>query len=577
MRTAPIKAHSESSHHSLVNRENHSFFTVKTENETPFFSPSTIQSKLKIGSPDDQYEQQADRVADAVVNSPAPEVQMQPLEEEEEMLQMKSETGQTGGYAPPEISSKVKNPGNGASLPGNVNREMSQKIGADFSDVTIHTGSHASTLNQSLGARAFTHGKDIFFNSGEYNPATTEGKHLLAHELVHVVQQGKINHSKKNIIQKQEIFDFSEEEGEIINVPVERIAGRGSEAGEREVEGQIVRLRGWVDLYLSAYRDGLNSFSDTMNFASEQEAQPRYFDVALKEVGKILLDQLIDYATRGMPVVGPVVKGAKSIFSELYDEAQRAQAAEGEAQIRSYIVNTRNAISEEGGVHRQLLEMMDNARPQLLEQYRSAVFQSSLSAPDEESRETMIASQGTYGALTGEAAIFIRDLRNQVEEFRDRIPSAPAFQRRFTERFANTPGLTAPLTRGGIESGSLWLNMRIHRERQGDADSESWSIRIDNTASSWELATTAPQASRLAQSLSDTIRGSVANTSLPKYLNVRIVTERFGLNNYERAIIYFRNPENPDFRGWNVGLSRWVWEQSEIKERALSVTRITAR
>jgi hypothetical protein len=577
MRTAPIKTHSESSHHSLLNRENQSFFTAKAENETPFFSPVTIQPKLKIGSPDDQYEQQADRVADAVVQSSVPDIQQQPAEEEEEMLQMKSETGNSGGYASPEISSKVRNPGNGTSLPGSVNREMSQKIGADFSDVNIHTGSHASKLNQSLGARAFTHGKDIFFNSGEYNPASVEGKRLLAHELTHVVQQGNKNRSNKNIIQKQEIFDFSDEEGEMIHVPVERVAGRGSEAGEREVEGQIARLRGWVDLYLSAYRDGLNSFSDTMNFASDQEAQPRYYDVALKEVGKILLDQLINYATRGMPIVGPVVSGAKSVLTEFYNEAQRAQAAEGETQIRSYIVNTRNSISEEGGVHRQLLEMMDNARPQLLERYRSAVFQSSLRAPDEESRETMIASQGTYGALTGEAAIFLRDLRTQVEEFRNRIPSATVFQRRFTERFANTPGLTAPLTRGGIESGSLWLNMRIHRERHGEGDDSYWSIRIENNSSSWELATTAPQSSRLAQSLSDTIRGSVANTSLPKYLNVRVVTERFGLNDYERAIIYFRNPENPDFRGWNVGLSRWVWEQPYIKRTALSVTRITAR
>ena len=211
MRTAPMKTHSESSHHSLVNRENQSFFTAKTENETPFFSPVTIQPKLKIGSPDDQYEQQADRIADSVVQSSVPDIQQQPSEEEEEMLQMKckeceeeelqmkSETGQSGGYASSEMSGQVKNPGNGTPLPGSVNREMSQKIGADFSDVNIHTGSKAAELNESIGARAFTHKKDIFFNSGEYNPASVEGKHLLAHELTHVVQQ---NRGKPSVIQR---------------------------------------------------------------------------------------------------------------------------------------------------------------------------------------------------------------------------------------------------------------------------------------------------------------------------------------------------------------------------------------
>ena len=39
------------------------------------------------------------------------------------------------------------------------------------------------------GSQAFTHGQDIYFNSGKYSPDTNEGKSLLAHELTHVVQQ----------------------------------------------------------------------------------------------------------------------------------------------------------------------------------------------------------------------------------------------------------------------------------------------------------------------------------------------------------------------------------------------------
>ena len=54
----------------------------------------------------------------------------------------------------------------------------------------IHTGGQANHLAKSVNARAFTVGSDIFFAGGEYNPQTTEGKKLMAHELTHTVQQG---------------------------------------------------------------------------------------------------------------------------------------------------------------------------------------------------------------------------------------------------------------------------------------------------------------------------------------------------------------------------------------------------
>ena len=551
-----------------------------------------LQAKLKIGSTHSRFEKQADRVADSVMTMADQPLQMQPSEEEEQLQMQPSEEEEelqmkhkhpasvqmapngTSAVKPGHTSNNVAKKitglkGNGQKMPTKVTREMSQKIGADFSDVTIHKGKEAAFLNKEIGARAFTYGKDIYFNSGEYNPASSEGKHLLAHELTHVVQQGG-----SQLIQRQETFDFSDEEGSTIVVPVEEISGRGREAGEREVEAEINKLRGWVGLYLSAYRDGLNSFSDTMSFSSDAEAQPRYFDVALKEVGKVLLDELINYATAGMPIVGPVVKGAKSVITSLYNEAQRAQSSQNEATIRSYIVNTRNAISEDGGIHRQLLELMDNARPILLNDYRNAVEQGSSGAQNEAERSEMEQSQGVHGVVTGEAARFIRDLRSQTEEFKERVPTASEFQRRFTEAFADTSGLTDYVSQGGEESGSLHLEMDIYRERNDDG---SWSIEIQDTASSWELATSAPNASRLAQNLNDTVGGSVDNTSLPKYLHVRVETEVFGLNEYSNAIIYFENSNQPDFRGWDVALSRWIWSHPTIVSRALSVNNISER
>jgi hypothetical protein len=71
-------------------------------------------------------------------------------------------------------------------------------MGADFSEVRIHTDREATDMNKSLRAQAFALGRDVFFNAGKYRPETTKGLHLLAHELTHVVQQGKAAKKKPN-------------------------------------------------------------------------------------------------------------------------------------------------------------------------------------------------------------------------------------------------------------------------------------------------------------------------------------------------------------------------------------------
>jgi hypothetical protein len=80
--------------------------------------------------------------------------------------------------------------GNGQPLPESARDFFEPRFGQDFSQVQIHTGEEADTLNQALQARAFTTGSDIFFREGEYDPESSGGRELLAHELTHVVQQG---------------------------------------------------------------------------------------------------------------------------------------------------------------------------------------------------------------------------------------------------------------------------------------------------------------------------------------------------------------------------------------------------
>jgi hypothetical protein len=66
---------------------------------------------------------------------------------------------------------------------------MEDRMGDSLGDVRIHTGPQAAAACESINARAFTVGNHIAFNSGEYDPGSPEGQHVLAHELAHVRQQ----------------------------------------------------------------------------------------------------------------------------------------------------------------------------------------------------------------------------------------------------------------------------------------------------------------------------------------------------------------------------------------------------
>lgn len=95
-----------------------------------------------------------------------------------------------GGRVHPDVTAQINAArGRGTPLDPAVREQMSGALNHDFADVRVHHDTLASTLAQSVQARAFTTGADIFFASGEYQPAAASGRELLAHELTHVVQQ----------------------------------------------------------------------------------------------------------------------------------------------------------------------------------------------------------------------------------------------------------------------------------------------------------------------------------------------------------------------------------------------------
>jgi len=94
----------------------------------------------------------------------------------------------------PDVPQDVENSihrerGGGQNLDPGVRRQMESSFGANFSGVRVHTDGQADSLSRTLNARAFTTGQDIFFRQGAYEPGSSVGRELLAHELTHVVQQ----------------------------------------------------------------------------------------------------------------------------------------------------------------------------------------------------------------------------------------------------------------------------------------------------------------------------------------------------------------------------------------------------
>lgn len=179
-----------------------------------------LQTKLKINSPGDKYEREADQVADTVMSTNSPLVQRSNCSscgkdnDNDDVLQTKPvsdkispvtqipgntlndslllrkamESGQSG--AGESITQQLNEArGKGEKLPGATQKFMEQRFGSDFDQVRIHNDSTSATLNNQISSKAFTHGKDIFFSKGYYMPSRPEGQKLIAHELTHVIQQ----------------------------------------------------------------------------------------------------------------------------------------------------------------------------------------------------------------------------------------------------------------------------------------------------------------------------------------------------------------------------------------------------
>jgi len=143
-----------------------------------------LQRKLAIGSSHDPLESEADRIATEVMTRPArPGVSVAPVR----VQRLAAHGSSRAGEAPASVDHVLS--GSGQPLESDLLDEMGSRFGHDFSQVRVHQGGAAEQSAREISARAYTTGNNIVFGAGAYAPATAEGRHLLAHELTHVVQQ----------------------------------------------------------------------------------------------------------------------------------------------------------------------------------------------------------------------------------------------------------------------------------------------------------------------------------------------------------------------------------------------------
>jgi hypothetical protein len=231
-----------------------------------------LQKKLRLGKSKDNYEQNADRVANQVMAMPMPPcgLQHQPKnEEEEEQIQRAAPPVEQPVSLDDIEAPLAQTKGAGRPLPYAPRAFFETRFDADFSDVRVHTGTDAVHLSSNINAEAFTYGSDIYFNLGKYNPYSSEGQQLLAHELAHVVQQGNvkvqaprtIQPGNRNIIQRK---TRSIERGQGL---YPRVLASGREAAEQVAKqlpnGLSAKVAaggyGWIEL-----RPGLIYMGDRM-------------------------------------------------------------------------------------------------------------------------------------------------------------------------------------------------------------------------------------------------------------------------------------------------------------------------
>lgn len=198
--------------------------------------PARVQTKLAINEPGDKYERKADRVAGQVMRMPEPQAARntqvsQGTQASKINLQRRATNQAVPATLPPIVHDVLHSPGQ--PLDPATRAFMEPRFGHDFSRVRVHTDTKAAESARAVNALAYTIGWNTVFGAGEYAPETTAGRRLLAHELVHTIQQRKSGNERTlQEIQMGRSSDAYERFAELMaRQASERDAVEGTKAG----------------------------------------------------------------------------------------------------------------------------------------------------------------------------------------------------------------------------------------------------------------------------------------------------------------------------------------------------------
>ncbi len=314
-------------------KDNHFLFTVDvvklfTKDTPKKEKKGEVQPQLTVNQPGDEYEQEADALADEVMlggSGLAGAIQRKGISKDgDAMRQGAGDNNAAGDRLENELSGSK---GGGFSLPAGMQAVMGAAFGVDFSSVRIHTDDQAVQMNNELRANAFTHGNDIYFNAGKYHPDSGTGKHLLAHELTHVVQQN----GGGNTLQKDDTVDV-----DIVDVKPPVV---------NTVSGLVEDNMNIQEAILDNLGTALENFETVVNASSEKEAIPKKVgEIVLDEITKLVINEIIDKSLEEFKPVKKIIELGKSIIEGVEKENKRAEEAKQSNELAKFIVEERTNI-----------------------------------------------------------------------------------------------------------------------------------------------------------------------------------------------------------------------------------------
>lgn len=177
--------------------------TSVTANEATTIQLGSIPSPLRISRPTDPAEREAEQVARKIVTMPESSTQQAATSNQSPIKKTvggghgatsasaQGSARTSSGPTPVTVPSKTGISG-GSPLPTPVRRFMEPRFGANFGNVRIHTNQAAAKQSAQISAHAFTVGEHIHFGQDKFEPHSSRGKELIAHELTHTIQQGAV-------------------------------------------------------------------------------------------------------------------------------------------------------------------------------------------------------------------------------------------------------------------------------------------------------------------------------------------------------------------------------------------------